>query len=139
MSCTDRLAMKLIAHFTFSCILLLIGDGFASRPALRHHQGMSGLADRFDAFILDQWGVLHDGKVLYPDVIRTLQRLKGAGKKLIMLSNSSKRKASSIRGLAQVGIDPLFFFDNDVVTSGEVCWQQLSRAGGGAEAYIRTG
>lgn len=131
MSCTDRLVMKLMAHFTFFCILLLIGDGFASRPAPpRHHQGMSGLVDRFDAFILDQWGVLHDGKILYPDVLSTLQRLKVAGKKLIMLSNSSKRKASSIRGLAQVGIDPLFFFDNDVVTSGEVCWQDLSRAGG---------
>ena len=109
---------------------LVLGPRPAVLLAMHQHQGLASLVDRFDAFVLDQWGVLHDGKRLYPDVLNTMQRLKDADKKLLMLSNSSKRKTSSLKGLAKVGIDPYAFFDGDVVTSGEVAWQQLSMGKG---------
>ena len=44
------------------------------------HEGMAAVADRYDAFILDVWGVLHDGVTLYPGVVDTLERLTAAGK-----------------------------------------------------------
>ncbi len=42
--------------------------------------GMASLAERYDGFIVDLWGVIHDGERLYPGVAETLQNLKKAGK-----------------------------------------------------------
>lgn len=53
-----------------------------------------------------------------------LENLKNAGKCMILLSNSSKRKSASVKGLMKVGIDPTLFYD--IVTSGELGFQQLS-------------
>jgi ribonucleotide monophosphatase NagD (HAD superfamily) len=74
----------------------------------------------YDSFIIDQWGVLHDGKIPYPGVVDCLKNLKSLGKSLILLSNSSKRKESSFKGLNKVGIDSSLF--DDIVTSGEMAW-----------------
>ena len=76
---------------------------------------------QYDYFIIDQWGVLHNGKVPYPGVLEALDLLKAHNKILILLSNSSKRKSSSYKGLQRVlGIkDPLTYFI-DIVTSGEI-------------------
>ena len=37
--------------------------------------GMSALAERYDGFILDQWGVLHDGTRPYAGAAECLERL----------------------------------------------------------------
>lgn len=81
---------------------------------------MNHISTSYDSFIIDQWGVLHDGKNPYPGVIECLTRLKTEGKKLILLSNSSKRKENSFKGLIKVGIDASLF--DDIVTSGDLAW-----------------
>lgn len=48
-----------------------------------------------DTFLLDMWGVMHDGVKPYDGVLDTVQQLKAQGKKLIILSNSSKRRDNS--------------------------------------------
>lgn len=85
--------------------------------------GMESVSKLYDSFIIDQWGVLHDGKTPYPGVIKCLENLKSCGKKLVLLSNSSKRKSTSFKGLNKVGIDPLLF--DDIVTSGELAWNAI--------------
>jgi len=95
----------------------------ATSPPSTLPPSFSSFAHLYDSFIIDQWGVLHDGKVPYAGVTDCLKELKAAGKQLILLSNSSKRKASSVKGLAKVGIDPAVF--DDVVTSGELAWQMI--------------
>lgn len=84
-------------------------------------RGISEISDKYDGFIIDQWGVLHDGKKLYPGAKDTMIYLKNQNKKCILLSNSSKRKENSINGLKKVGLDPSIFF-HGIVTSGEVAW-----------------
>eukprot|EP01039_Chlorochromonas_danica_P009637 gene9637-10652_t len=80
--------------------------------------------ESYDAFIIDQWGVLHNGKRLYDNAVLTcLHQLSDAGKKMVLLSNSSRRKASVLSGLTRLGIDSSLFID--VVTSGEVAWKML--------------
>ena len=83
-------------------------------------EGFRDVINNFDAFIIDQWGVLHDGKVPYHGVIECLKNLKDQGKILILLSNSSKKKTNVYKGLSKIGIDTLYF--DDCVTSGEVSW-----------------
>ena len=50
--------------------------------------GMEGVAERYHGFILDVWGVLHDGKRPYPGVLDCLERLRSTGKRVVILSNA---------------------------------------------------
>lgn len=65
--------------------------------------GMAGLMADHDAFIIDQWGVLHDGHTPYPGAIDCLQRIRAAGKPVVILSNSGKRGEDNARLMVQMG------------------------------------
>lgn len=104
--------------------------GFLRQQHRQHHHvtmstspSFASLVSLYDSFIVDQWGVLHDGKVPYGGVSTCLRELKSAGKQLILLSNSSKRRSSSFKGLQKVGIDPNIF--DSIVTSGELAWHMI--------------
>jgi HAD superfamily hydrolase (TIGR01459 family) len=66
---------------------------------------MSVLVSRYEGFILDQWGVLHDGTQPYRGAAECLQRLHAAGKPIVVLSNSGKREAENLRVMASMGFD----------------------------------
>ena len=85
--------------------------------------GLYELVDSYDGFILDQWGVLHNGVQPYEGVIDALEHLRRNHKKVIILSNSAKRAVYNIERLKQLGIRPNLY--QDVVTAGEVAWQGL--------------
>lgn len=86
-------------------------------------RGLAPIADRYDGLILDVWGVLHDGERPYPQVRETLQRLKSAGKRIVLLSNAPMRTPPVRARLAGFGIGPELY--DDVLTSGEEVWQNL--------------
>jgi len=67
--------------------------------------GLAPLADAYDGFIIDQWGVLHDGTRAYPGAISCLTRLRAAGKRIVVLSNSGRRAAVGIQLMAEIGFD----------------------------------
>lgn len=89
----------------------------------RSVSGLSSIVDRFDAFLIDQFGVVHDGDRLYPGVLNCLDKLTTGRKQVVLLSNSGKRSQANIQRLLQLGI-PRDYFDQ-VVTSGEVAWQSI--------------
>lgn len=89
----------------------------------QHKSGLSPILANYHSYIIDQWGVLHNGKELYPQVLECLREMKSQGKTLIMLSNSSKRKSASQKGLLKVGIGEEIF--DDIVTSGELGWKAI--------------
>ncbi len=85
--------------------------------------GLYSLTDSYDAFIIDQWGVLHNGEHAYDGVVETLKKLKKDGKQVVVLSNSAKRAEYSADRLKDLGIKPNLY--NGVLSSGEVTWQGL--------------
>eukprot|EP00667_Euglena_gracilis_P012766 EG_transcript_13129 len=85
--------------------------------------GIRHLADQFDHFIIDQWGVLHDGERPYEGAVECLAALQRRGKQVVLLSNSSIRREASCEALARLGFSADLF--NDVVTSGELAWRWL--------------
>lgn len=85
---------------------------------------LTDIIDQYDYLIIDQWGVLHNGKAPYTTVLRCLENLWKRKKEMILLSNSSRRKDNAIKGMKKVGIDYDKYFE-DVITSGEVGWQLL--------------
>jgi HAD superfamily hydrolase (TIGR01459 family) len=94
--------------------------------------GLGQILDRFDAFLIDQFGVLRDGRGPYPDAARTLGALKAAGKRTIILSNSGKRSQENSRRLAQLGFDPQSW--DLFLTSGETAFRIMAAEAGGRPA-----
>jgi len=90
-------------------------------PAFIH--GVRDLADRYQGFVLDQWGVLHDGAAPYEQALATLAELQRCRKRIVLLSNSGRRAGFSRRHLARMGFD-LAMLDG-VITSGETAWTLL--------------
>jgi len=79
--------------------------------------GLSAVTDRFDGFILDLWGVVHDGVRPYPGVIDTLQSLRAAGKKTLLLSNAPRRAHALVEAMTKMGIGRDLY--GEVLSSGE--------------------
>lgn len=85
------------------------------RPAVI--AGLAEIAGRFDHVLLDQFGVLHDGQRLYPQVTDCLAGLRAAGKSITILSNSGKPGTVNVKRLAAMGL-PAEAYDR-VITSGD--------------------
>ncbi len=93
----------------------------------RHIGGIEPLIERYDGFLLDQFGVLHDGRAPLPGVLDALHLLRAARRHVVLLSNSGRRSAPNAERLSRIGIPPRLY--DLVVTSGETAWQE-HRAGG---------
>jgi len=96
--------------------------------------GIRELADRFEIFMLDQFGVLHDGTAPYPGAVETLVKLKQTGKRTLLLSNSGKRSAPNEARLERLGFVPGSW--DHFLSSGETAWQSLCKQLG-TEAGLR--
>ena len=103
------------------------GNSRRTRPEPTFCSGLADLAARYRGFIVDQWGVLHDGGAPYPLALEALAELRAAGKRVVLLSNSGKRAAINRRRLAALGIAPDLY--DGLVTSGEATWQALAERG----------
>lgn len=89
--------------------------------------GLGEVADRYDAYFVDQFGVLHDGTTPYPHALGTLRRLRDAGKRVVLLSNSGKRSAPNIARLERLGFAPDTY--TVLLSSGEVGWSIFADQG----------
>jgi HAD superfamily hydrolase (TIGR01459 family) len=91
---------------------------------MRRIAGLEAVLDAFDVFLVDQFGVLHDGRSAYPGAIAALRRIKAAGKRIGLVSNSAKRSAPNRERLHALGFAA---DDYDAfVTSGEVGHMMLA-------------
>ncbi|KAF5199780.1 Had-superfamily hydrolase [Thalictrum thalictroides] len=87
--------------------------------------GIGSLAQthQFKTWLLDQFGVLHDGKQPYPGAISTLKQLANHGAKMLIISNSSRRASTTFDKLNSLGFDTSLFLG--AITSGELTHQSL--------------
>ncbi|HEV7369621.1 TIGR01459 family HAD-type hydrolase [Arenibaculum sp.] len=85
--------------------------------------GVGEIADRYDGFILDLWGVLHNGVEPLPGALDALDRLRAAGKKVCLLSNAPRRCASVATKLGAMGITGDHY--HHLMTSGEATHEAL--------------
>lgn len=93
--------------------------------AIRIIHGLSEVAAGFDGFILDLWGVIHDGVEAYPGARDTLAALKAAGKKTLLLSNAPRRADALVEQMGRLGIERGLY--DLVLSSGEAVHLELAR------------
>jgi HAD superfamily hydrolase (TIGR01459 family) len=85
---------------------------------------LSDLAPRYDGFILDLWGVIHDGAAPLPGAVECLAALREEEKRVALLSNAPRRAADVVAQITRIGVPPLY---DHVMSSGEEAWQHLFR------------
>ena len=84
------------------------------------HTTLEDLTDQFDAFFIDQFGVLIDASGPYPFAIDAVKRLSECDKPIVLLSNSGKRAKKNCGRLERLGFELNLF--TAVITSGEVAY-----------------
>ncbi len=87
--------------------------------------GLRDIADRYDGFILDLWGVVHDGVAPYPGAADSLARLRDLGKRTVMLSNAPRRAFVLVEMMESMGISRDLY--GAVMSSGEAVHLEFAR------------
>jgi len=82
------------------------------------------LAQRYDVFFVDQFGVLRDDTQAYQGAIDALSRLASFGKRIVILSNSGRSGEYNAERLTKLGFAAQSF--EFFVTSGDVAYEILS-------------
>jgi HAD superfamily hydrolase (TIGR01459 family) len=85
------------------------------RLAWTVHSSISPLLSRYDGFILDQFGVLHNGREALPGAIDCVNALVARNKNVVILSNTSASSKNCLEKLKTLGFDGV----DTAVTSGE--------------------
>jgi HAD superfamily hydrolase (TIGR01459 family) len=91
-----------------------------AKPLCTVITGIEALSYRYDVFIFDQWGVLHNGAIAFPGAISCLAQLMALGKTVFILSNSGKRAEPNEKRLASLGFPRDSY--TTLITSGETFW-----------------
>lgn len=94
-----------------------------SAKTIERLDGIGPLAERYNVFLLDQFGVLHDGTRPYPGAVAALSALKRAGKTVVLVSNSGRRAQPNESRLIRLGFEPGSW--DHFVSSGEVAWRSF--------------
>ena len=102
----------------------------ATFPAFSHIAGnLSDVADRYDAFVLDAFGVLNVGDTPIPGAVARIAALRAMGKKLVVLTNAaSYTRADALIKYRKLGFD---FTKDEVVSSRDVAVSRLADLGEG--------
>jgi len=85
--------------------------------------GLSDISDTYMGFIIDDWGVLHDGEDAFPHTVDCLKELKERKKHIIILANDRKRKDEKKVQLKKMGIGPSLY--HEIVTPATVIYDEF--------------
>ena len=78
-----------------------------------------------EGLILDIWGVLWDGINMYPEALKTLEKLRKLNIPIILLSNAPRKSEIVSEKLSKIGIGVDLY--DKIISSGDVCRSELIR------------
>ena len=103
-----------------------------------HIEGLDQVLHRYDGLVVDLWGVMHNGKALFPQAVAALEQARAMGKAITFLSNAPRRRTAALNNLTgNLGLNPDLI--DDLITSGEITWQALANGAAddwGHQAYF---
>ena len=90
---------------------------------MRHERGMARLAGEYEGFVVDLWGVVHDGVAPLPGAAECLKKIKAEGGRIVLLSNAPRRAGIAAEAMEKMGLaDGLY---DGILTSGEATYMML--------------
>ena len=97
---------------------------------------ISSIIDEYDAYIIDLWGVIHDGTQAYSGALEAVKHLKAKGKKIIFLSNAPRQASKAKITLDRLGITKNLY--DKIITSGQAAHNQLSECEANGEPFSQS-
>lgn len=91
----------------------------------REIRALREIAGAFDAVLIDQYGVLHDGRAPFPGAVECLTALQSCAVPVVAVTNSGKRAALNLARLERLGFPRDLF--HGLVSSGELTRAELIR------------
>ena len=85
---------------------------------------LSQIYNKYDAFLIDLWGVMHNGIRLNASAMNVVQELEKQGKRIVFLSNAPRSSRKVIEFLKKLKMDEKFL--KNVFTSGEAAKKYLA-------------
>lgn len=92
-------------------------------PMVQNIQKLREIAQNYDVFIIDLWGVLHNGVKVFLPAIEALEQLKKAHKKVYLVTNNPKTSIENIQKLTQMGLSCEFY--TELVSAGQKCLEMF--------------
>ena len=86
---------------------------------------LSEIYSSYDTFIIDLWGVIHNGVSLNKKAIEAIDGLFKGSKKIVFLSNAPRPSKNVKHFLAKLNMDNKYL--NNIVTSGEAAMQSINQ------------
>ena len=84
---------------------------------------LAPLVPRYDLFLCDVWGVVHNGLAAFPAASEALEKARAAGVTVIMISNAPRPGGVVKKQIARYGVPDSAY--DDVVASGDVARSEL--------------
>ena len=88
--------------------------------------GLQSIADKYDLFYIDLWGVIHNGINLHNQAITVLEELLKKNKTFVLLTNAPRPNKTVRNFLEKMGMDKVL--RNQVFTSGEAALNYLKKS-----------
>ena len=86
---------------------------------------LSEIYSQYDTFIIDLWGVMHNGIKLNGKAVNAVENLKNNKKKIIFLSNAPRPSESVVSFLKKLNMKEEYL--ENVMTSGEAAMASLKK------------
>ena len=88
--------------------------------------GLQSIADNYDLFYIDLWGVVHNGVNLHKKAIAVLNELSKKKKMFVLLTNAPRPNKTVQNFLEKMGMDKAL--RDHVFTSGEAALNYLKKS-----------
>ena len=86
---------------------------------------LSEVFKSYDTFVIDLWGVMHNGVVLNSKAVEAVDHLKNNSKKIVFLSNAPRPSSKVINFLLKMNLDKKYLLN--VMTSGEAAIDAINQ------------
>ena len=92
---------------------------------MRELNNLSDIYNNYETFVIDLWGVIHNGVRLNPKAIEAIEQLKKKSKKIVFLSNAPRPSSKVIKFLLNMNMDKKYL--SNVITSGEAAMHSINK------------
>ena len=92
---------------------------------MRELNHLSEVFKAYDTFVIDLWGVIHDGITLNEKAIEAVDQLKKHSKKIVFLSNAPRPSTKVVDFLLKMKMDRKYL--SNVMTSGEAAMHAINQ------------
>ena len=101
---------------------------------MRNLNHLSEVFHSYDTYVIDLWGVIHNGISLNSKAIEVVENLSENSKKIVFLSNAPRPSSKVIDFLRRMKMEEKFL--SKVITSGEAAMHAINQSKYGKYFYM---